>query len=157
QKMAARFRPLHEAAPQVPRALSAAVARALSANPAERFLDCLSFSRAVLQAVPPTSPPTQPPAANPAPPDPLAPAVPDPKDASVLRVSCPWCGNRLRLTSGSREAWIRVQCPGCSQRFLAGRGGGVPGPTDADVPLLPEAPPLTLPVPTVPPHETMPE
>src|SRR5207237_9633621 len=44
-------RQLHEAAPGISAALSAAVSRALAKNPAERFHDCTAFARAVQAAL----------------------------------------------------------------------------------------------------------
>ena len=170
RKTAAPIPPLHEASPRVPRALSAAVARAMSVDPAARFPDCVSFAQAVLQSLPPPSssprlagaqPNVPSPVACPACRSPVSVQVPpgtkrlrctacatdlylstdrtrldrvvvataDPDDAAILRVGCPWCQRRLRISSGMWDKSIR--CPGCSQRCFAARDG-VAGPKGTD-------------------------
>jgi F-box protein 11 len=117
QQMTTRPRPLHELIAGVSPALGRAVARGLSREPDERFPDCASFARAVLEAVhvPATAAPQSAPV--PAPPPGAAGNTAPLTPGQVVRLACPLCEEMLGLTPAL--AGKRVRCPSCKAELLA--------------------------------------
>lgn len=116
--------PLDAAVPGVPASLAAAVQRALAKDPGERFPDCSTFARAVLEAAGgrPASEPAVPAPAPPGPP--LAPTTVatagDTREDVTAEpvpetVQCPVCHKRYRLPPERRGK--RVRCPACTTTF----------------------------------------
>ena len=127
--------------PKIPAALSSAVSRALSKDPADRYTTCAEFAEAVLStatAVVERSPtrverPVEParphtmvetPAVSPSVPPPLSgppvrnPTVQQPAPAAGtdrMRLSCPSCEKKLRVTA--QVAGKVVGCPNCKTKL----------------------------------------
>lgn len=108
QQMAYQPPPLHTVVPAVPRTVSDAVQKAIAKKPEQRYPDCSSFARAVLEAIN-ASAPTQ--AASP---------VADRAATATLAaesVSCPNCKRGVRLHASAFGR--RVRCPTCQAVFQA--------------------------------------
>jgi serine/threonine protein kinase len=112
--------PLHVACPGTPPGLSAAVARALSHDPKQRWPDCTTFARAVLAALPPADPATPPPPLTPLP------------EAPPIQMACPHCRKRFRMRAGSLTK--QYPCPSCGGEFLIPEA--VPATSPAPAPVV---------------------
>lgn len=104
---AKRPKPLHEVASDVPEAISQAVGRALSKQPAMRFESCVAFADAVLESVSTGS----------------STKASRPRWVVVKTVKvrngqakCPSCGERLMLSS--KHAGKRGSCRYCDSKLL---------------------------------------
>jgi serine/threonine-protein kinase len=101
---------LNEKFPFVPKAVAAAIKRAMAKDPAQRYADCGTFARAVLSASPVADTPggSPRPAAQTGGPGPGAAA---PTDPASLRVTCPACMKVFRVKQNLQGK--KVRCPNC--------------------------------------------
>jgi hypothetical protein len=93
--------PLAELIPSVLETLSAAVAKALSREPDDRYPNCTTFAQEALEGIPRTG---------------IAPA-PRTSGPESYRVSCPSCRKKLILRPTSQGKWVR--CSSCGEMFQA--------------------------------------
>jgi serine/threonine-protein kinase len=99
--------PLAELVPNVSGTISAAVQKALSREPQDRYPNCTAFAHAVLEGT----------SASQTARTSRTAAGGSPRVTPAARVSCPNCGKMLALAAASQGK--RVRCPSCGESFQA--------------------------------------
>jgi predicted Zn finger-like uncharacterized protein len=132
---------LNEKYPFVPPSVAAAVKRALAKDPAQRFMDCAAFARAVLTPGPTLSKPSS------LPPAPMGtPVSAQASDPGSLRVTCPACVKVFRVKKAL--AGKKVRCPTCQAVSIVPEELVPADPSNALTPTVKpaETPPMLQPV-----------
>lgn len=113
--------PLDQIQPDVPTAVSVAVAKAMAKEPGQRFPSCMAFARAVLEAVPVLE---------------VMLLLPDaPVEEALPRFACPSCGKLCKVRP--ELLGQKARCPKCRNKInlpsaLPGsRTAGIPSRTEA--------------------------
>jgi serine/threonine protein kinase len=123
QQLSGKIPPLHALAPKLPKTLTQVIEKGLSRDPADRYVNCAAFAKAVLAATN-----TIPMAAH-------APAVQ--KTKAAPKAVCPTCRKPFALPPD--PAGKKVTCPACGASFTVAKRSPDQGAAETSRSTMPRA------------------